>query len=63
MEIGDKVQTIDAYWIGGHVTGEIIEDWGNTVVILDKDAETCDNRLEFKKSDLELLIRGNKHSQ
>ena len=53
MEIGDIVQTID-----GDVTGKIIEDWGNTVVILDEYAETDDDRLEFRRSDLELLKGG-----
>ena len=50
MEIGDRVQTID-----GDVTGTIVEDWGNKVVILDDHAETDDDRLEFGRSDLKLL--------
>ena len=37
------------------VTGTVIEDYGNEIVILDDDAETEDERLEFKKSEVKLL--------
>ncbi len=37
------------------VIGTVIEDHGNKVVIQDQDAETNDDRLEFKKSELKLL--------
>ena len=36
------------------ISGEVVEDYGNKVVIIDDDAETDDDRLEFHKSDLEL---------
>ena len=36
------------------ITGTVVEDWGNKVVIIDDDAETLDDKLEFKKSELEL---------
>mgnify|MGYP006235194733 CR=1 FL=1 len=54
MSIGDKVIWKDPYWSDLTITGEIIEDLGNKVVILDEDAETNDDRLEFKKSELEM---------
>ena len=50
ISIGDKVKVIDQ-----EITGTVVEDWGKTVVITDDDAETLDDRLEFKKSDLEEL--------
>ena len=50
ITIGDYVQTIGEY----PISGKVIEDYGNTVVIIDEDAETDDNRLEFHKSDLEV---------
>ena len=40
--------------INQDITGTVVEDWGNKVVIIDDDAETLDDRLEFKKSELEL---------
>ena len=54
MTIGDKVIWKDPYWADLTITGEIVEDLGNKVVILDEDAETDDDRLEFKKSELEM---------
>ena len=36
------------------ITVTVVEDWGNKVVIIDDDAETLDDRLEFKKSELKL---------
>ena len=41
---------------GTTITGVIIEDYGNRVVILDDDSEYeyPDNCLEFRKSDLEV---------
>tara|TARA_B100001027_G_scaffold216941_1_gene195283 strand:- start:3210 stop:3386 length:177 start_codon:yes stop_codon:yes gene_type:complete len=54
MTIGDKVTWKDPYWSDLTITGEIVEDLGNKVVILDEDAETDDDRLEFKKSELEM---------
>ena len=47
--IGDRVKVINQV-----ITGTVVEDWGNKVVIIDDDAETLDDRLEFKKSELEL---------
>ena len=40
--------------INQDITGTVVEDWGNNVVIIDDDAETLDDKLEFKKSELEL---------
>ena len=39
--------------INQDITGTVVEDWGNKVVIIDDDAETLDDKLEFKKSELE----------
>ena len=49
MYVGDRVRT---QW---GVEGVIVEDWGNMVVIIDDHAETDDDRLEFKKSELAKL--------
>ena len=51
MNIGDRVQTINTLC---PISGEVVEDYGNTVVIIDDAAETYDDKLEFHKSDLEL---------
>ena len=56
ITVGDKVIFQGENW--GQlvsVIGTVIEDHGNTVVIKDQDAETDDDRLEFKKSEVELL--------
>ncbi len=50
ITVGDYVQTTTEY----PISGKVIEDYGNTVVIIDEDAETDDDRLEFHKSDLEV---------
>ena len=55
MIIGDKVIWQDPNWSDLTITGEIVEDYGNKIVILDDDAETEDERLEFKKSEVKLL--------
>ena len=61
ITVGDYVQTTEEYnnfcTVLGRVSfisGEVVEDYGNKVVIIDDDAETDDDRLEFHKSDLEL---------
>ena len=60
ITVGDYVQTTEEYnnfcTILGRVSfisGEVVEDYGNKVVIIDDAAETDDDRLEFHKSDLE----------
>lgn len=50
MYVGDKVKVIEQ-----EITGTIIEDWGNLVVIELDEYEWGDNRLEYKKSELEEL--------
>ena len=60
ITVGDKVIFRGENW--GHlvsVIGTVIEDHGNSVVIRDQDAETDDDRLEFKKSELRLLKEDN----
>ena len=47
VKVGDKVRVIDQ-----EITGTVVEDWGNLVVIEDEESEFDDNRLEFKKSEL-----------
>jgi len=51
--IGDRVRVIDTedYLI----TGTVVEDWGKRLVITDDVAETLDDRLDFRRSDLELI--------
>ena len=60
ITVGDYVQTTEEYnnfcTVLGRVSfisGEVVEDYGNKVVIIDDAAETDDDRLEFHKSDLE----------
>tara|TARA_R100001129_G_scaffold154152_1_gene116793 strand:+ start:52 stop:228 length:177 start_codon:yes stop_codon:yes gene_type:complete len=48
IKVGNKVRVIDQ-----EITGTVVEDWGNLVVIEDDESEFDDNRLEFKKSELE----------
>ena len=61
ITVGDYVQTTEEYnnfcTVLGRVSfisGEVVEDYGNKVVIIDDAAETDDDRLEFHKSDLEV---------
>ena len=56
ITIGDKVIFRGEHW-GSLVSviGTVIEDHGNKVVIQDDDAETDNERLEFKKSEIKLL--------
>ena len=62
ITVGDYVQTTEEYnnfcTVLGRVSfisGEVVEDYGNKVVIIDDAAETDDDRLEFDKSDLEAV--------
>ena len=48
MKVGDIVKHKEQ-----DIEGKIIEDYGHTVVIIDETLEITDNRLEFRKSDLE----------
>lgn len=52
MTINDRVEVIDQ-----NITGIIVEDYGNTVVIIDDDSEIVSDTLEFKKSELQLIER------
>ena len=54
IEVGDYVQTTEEYDSLCSISGEVIEDYGNKVVIIDDDAETEDDVLEFHKSDLQI---------
>ena len=55
ITVGDYVRTTEEYNSLCSISGEVIEDYGNQVVIIDDDAETNDDRLEFYKSDLEIV--------
>ena len=55
ITVGDYVQTTEEYDDFCTISGEVIEDYGNKVVIIDDAAETDDDRLEFHKSDLEIV--------
>ena len=56
IKIGDYVKTTEEYNSLCSISGEVIEDYGNKVVIIDDCAETDDDRLEFYKSDLEIVL-------
>ena len=53
IKIGDYVKTTEEYNSLCSISGEVIEDYGDKVVIIDEFAETDDDKLEFYKSDLE----------
>ena len=55
IKVGDYVQTTKEYNSLCEISGEVIEDYGNKVVIIDDCAEDDDDRLEFHKSDLEIV--------
>ena len=55
IKVGDLVQTTQEYNSLCTTSGKVIEDFGNKVLIIDDDAETDDDRLEFHKSDLQIL--------
>lgn len=50
-QIGDRVVVI-----GQHITGEVVEVWGEKLVIEDDDSEFPwpENRLEYRFSEVEL---------
>ena len=54
--VGDTVKVK-----GQDITGKVVADHGNMIVIKDDDAETDDDELEFKKSDVELAEAGHKN--
>jgi hypothetical protein len=53
VQIGDRIKVIDQ-----EIYGLIVHDFGNEVVIEDEDAETDDNTLCFKKSEVEEIESG-----
>ena len=58
IKVGDFVRTTEEYNPWGSITGEVIEDHGNKVVIIDDCAETDDDLyLLLNKSDLEEVER------
>ena len=61
ITVGDYVRTTEEYNSLCSISGKVIEDYGNKVVIIDDCAETDDNGwevyLEFHKSDLEIVSK------
>ena len=55
IKIGALVQTTQEYNSLCSISGKVIEDYGNKVVIIDDCAETDDDTLEFHKSDLQII--------
>ena len=55
IQVGDLVETTQEYNSICTVSGEVIEDYGNKVVIIDDCAETDDDKLDFHKSDLLII--------
>ena len=55
ITVGYYVKTTEEYDSLCSISGEVIEDYGNKVVIIDDAAETDDDRLVFNKSDLEIV--------
>ena len=55
IKVGDYVKTTEEYNSLCFISGEVIEDYGNKVVIIDDCAENDADRLEFYKSDLEIV--------
>ena len=54
VKVGDKVKVIDQ-----EITGIVVEDLGSLVVIEDDESEFEDDRLEYKKSELEEIKENN----
>ena len=54
ITVGDLVQTTKEYNPFSIISGKVIEESDSFVVIEDEDSETYDNRLEYRKSDLQL---------
>ena len=50
MNVNDRVKVINQ-----EIYGTIIYDYGKEVIIIEEDAETTDDTLFFKKSELEEL--------
>ena len=50
IEIGDRVKVIDQ-----EITGTIVEIYNNLIVISDDNAETDDDKLEFRISNLKKI--------
>tara|TARA_Y100000114_G_scaffold126007_1_gene122276 strand:- start:885 stop:1064 length:180 start_codon:yes stop_codon:yes gene_type:complete len=55
ITVGDYVKTTKEYNSLCSISGEVIEDYGTKVVIIDDCAETDDDKLEFYKSDLQII--------
>ena len=54
ITVGDLVQTTKEYNPFSIISGKVIEESDSFVVIEDEQSETYDNRLEFRKSDIQL---------
>ena len=54
IKVGDLVKTTQEYNSLCTTSGKVIEVFGNKVLVIDDDAETEDDVLEFHKSDLQI---------
>ena len=52
IKIGQYVRTTPEYSLTSFKYGEVVEDYGSKVVIVDEESDLYDDRLTFKKSDL-----------
>tara|TARA_R100000734_G_scaffold4111_1_gene3615 strand:- start:421 stop:648 length:228 start_codon:yes stop_codon:yes gene_type:complete len=52
IKIGEYVRTTPEYCLTSFKYGEVVEDYGTKVVIVDEESDLYDDRLTFKKSDL-----------
>ena len=52
IKIGQYVRTTPEYCLTSFKYGEVVEDYGTKVVIVDEESDLYDDRLTFKKSDL-----------
>ena len=56
ITVGDYVRTTEEYNSLCSISGKVIEDYGNKVVIAETDDDTLwEVHLEFHKSDLEIV--------
>jgi len=52
IKIGQYVRTSPEYCLTSFKYGEVVEDYGTKVVIVDEESDLYNDRLTFKKSEL-----------
>ena len=55
IKIGQYVRTTPEYCLTSFKWGEVVEDYGTKVVIVDEESDLYEDKLTFKKSDLRPL--------